>query len=158
MAIDRADWHWESAEKLYRETNGITGELTETQENDIWLLAANHIGLFLRWVIENGFEGEGADEQACEMVREGRMTGAQYLMRYCDGKLWDEDIRSDILSFVTKYYDEQFFDDYGLSCGNEDEELPCYSFISGDDDYMRLRQRIDAAYEKFIGGEPDGQA
>ena len=26
MAIDRADWHWETAEKEFREKNGITGE------------------------------------------------------------------------------------------------------------------------------------
>ena len=47
MAIDRADWHWESAEKEFRETHGITGELTQEQINQIWLLAANHIGLFI---------------------------------------------------------------------------------------------------------------
>lgn len=35
MTIDRADWHWDSAEKLYHETHGIIGELTETQEDEI---------------------------------------------------------------------------------------------------------------------------
>lgn len=42
MTIDRADWHWDSAEKLYRETHGIIGELTETQEDEIWSMSANH--------------------------------------------------------------------------------------------------------------------
>ena len=58
MAIDRADWHWETAEEEFRETNGITGELTQEQINQIWLYAANHIGQFVRWIIDRGFEGE----------------------------------------------------------------------------------------------------
>jgi hypothetical protein len=61
MAIDRADWHWDSAEEGYREAHGITGDLTQDQINQIWLLAANHIGLFLQWIIDRGFEGEDAD-------------------------------------------------------------------------------------------------
>lgn len=39
MAIDRADWHWDSTEELYRKTNSITGELTEAQEDEIVALA-----------------------------------------------------------------------------------------------------------------------
>ncbi len=157
MAIDRADWHWESAEKLYREMHSISGELTEEQENEIWLLAGNHIGLFLRWIIENGFEGEEADPDHCEDVRRGRTSGAQFLMWDCDGKLWDEDIREDILPFAKKYYEEQFFDDYCETCGGDGgKEVPCYSFISGEDDYARLRERIDTAFEKYMGEEYGG--
>ncbi len=37
MSIDRAEWHWESVENLYRKTYNVTGELTEKQENEIWL-------------------------------------------------------------------------------------------------------------------------
>ena len=69
MAIDRADWHWDSAEKLYRETHGITGELTDEQENEIWLLAGDHIGMFLRWIIENGFEGEAMSVPSLSSVK-----------------------------------------------------------------------------------------
>lgn len=48
MAIDKADWHWDDTEKLYRKTNNVEGKLTEEQQEEIWLLASNHIGLFLR--------------------------------------------------------------------------------------------------------------
>lgn len=95
MALDRADWHYEDAEKQYRETHEVNGELTNAQINEIWLKAANHIGLFLRWVIENNLEGEDADEEGCKEVREGKITGAEYLMEYCDGKFWDSDISED---------------------------------------------------------------
>lgn len=46
MAIDKADWHWDDTEKLYRKTNNVEGKLTEEQQEEIWLLASNHIGLF----------------------------------------------------------------------------------------------------------------
>ena len=55
MAIDRADWHWDTAEKEFRETNGITGGLTQEQIKQIWLLASDHIGLFVQWIIDRGF-------------------------------------------------------------------------------------------------------
>lgn len=29
MAIDKADWHWDDTEKLYRKTNNVEGKLTE---------------------------------------------------------------------------------------------------------------------------------
>lgn len=155
MAIDRADWHWDSAEKLYRETHNITGELTEEQEDEIWLLAGNHIGLFLRWIIDRGFQGEDADPESCEKVRSGLMSGTEYLMQWCDGKLWDEDIREDILPFVKDHYEEgdRFFKDYCDCCGID---LPVYGFISGDEDYARLKERIDEAYAKFTEGGQNG--
>lgn len=35
MAIDKADWHWDDTEKLYRKTNNVKGELTEEQQEEI---------------------------------------------------------------------------------------------------------------------------
>lgn len=114
MAIDRADWHWDSAEELYRKNRNITGDLTDEQEEIIWLFAGNHIGLFLRWIIEHGFEGEDVDEDECGKVRSGQMSGTEYLLKNCDGKFWDEDIREDILPFVEFYYNgDNYFNDYG---------------------------------------------
>ena len=104
MAIDRADWHWESAENEFRETHGITSELTQEQINQIWLLAGNHIGLFIQWIIDRGFEGEDAVPEDCAKVRARQMTGTEYLMIDCDGKLWESDIREDVLPFVMAYY------------------------------------------------------
>ena len=150
MAIDRADWHWDSAEKAYRERHSVTGPLTEAQQYEIWLLAANHIGLFLRWIIENGLEGEEADGEGCELVRSGRLSGAEYLMRCCDGNFWDVDMCESVLPFVGEYYGgSQYFGDYGECCLDDDEK-PVYGVLSGEEDYQRLRQKIDAAYRQFL--------
>lgn len=150
MAIDRADWHWDSTEKLYRKTHNIIGELTEKQEDEIWLLAANHIGLFLRWIIECGMEGVDADEEDCEKVRNGQMSGTEYLLRNCDGKLWDEDIREDILPFIEFYYNSNaYYRDYGDCCTNDDDK-PIFGIISSEDDYLHLKRKIDEAYKNFL--------
>jgi len=91
MAIDRADWHWDSAEKAFRERTGKQGELTEEQQDEVWRYAADHIGLFLRWIIDNGYEGtdeEIVDQEECDLVRRGEISGVDYLMNNCDGKFW----------------------------------------------------------------------
>ena len=150
MAIDRADWHWENTEKLYRKTHCITGNLTEEQENEIWLLAGNHIGLFLRWIINNGMEGDDADKDDCEKVRNGQMTGTEYLFKNCDGKLWNEDIREDILPFIEFYYSSNdYYDDYRDCCIN-DVDKPCFGVISDEEDYLKLQKKIDKACERFL--------
>ncbi len=150
MAIDRADWHWEIAEKLYRKTHNISGKLTEKQENEIWMFAANHIGLFLRWIIENNLEGDCADEEDCEKVRNGQMSGTEYLIDNCDGKFWDDDVKEDVMQFIEYYYDSNdYFIDYTECCINDDDK-PLYGVISSNDDYLHLKKSIDAAYEIFL--------
>ena len=55
MSLDNAEWHWESAAKLYRKNHKITGEFTQEQVDEIWLYVSNHIGLFLKWLIDHNF-------------------------------------------------------------------------------------------------------
>ena len=151
MKLDSADWHWDSAEELYRETNGIAGQLTQEQVNQIWLLAANHIGLFLQWIIDRGFEGEDADPQDCERVRARQITGTEYLMSNCDGKLWDTDVREDVLPFaMAYYYDEagEYLNHYA-DCCLYDDDRPAYGVITDEADYACLKKKIDAAYQRF---------
>lgn len=151
MAIDKADWHWDDTEKLYRKTNNVEGKLTEEQQEEIWLLASNHIGLFLRWLIDRGFNEliDESDEESCVQVREGKMSGAEYIMYILDGVLCDDVIKPEVYDFVEKYYGEPYFNDYGETCPVKDLSVPCYSFISGDDDYNALRPLIDEAYEEY---------
>lgn len=152
MAIDRADWHWDDTLKLYREMYDVEGDLDEEQENVVWLLACNHIGMFLHWIIENGFEGAEADPVRCEDVRRGRISGSEYLMWDCDGKFWEDDVRHDILPFVNSYYGDRYIADYEECCA---DGRPMYTYISGADEYFELRERIDAAFEQFFaeGGD-----
>ena len=98
MAIDKADWHWDDTEKLYRKTNNVEGKLTEEQQEEIWLLASNHIGLFLRWLIDRGFNEliDESDEESCVQVREGKMSGAEYLMYILNGAFCEKDLKHNV--------------------------------------------------------------
>lgn len=156
MAIDRYDWHYDSAAKAYCERNNITGELTEDQANEVCFYAADHIGLFLRWVIENHFEGEESDPEGCERVRKGEITGARYLLDYCDGKFWDVDICDEIKPFVAEYYESddrdrpyQYFIDLVAAIGGDN----VYQIISGDKEYNALKPLIDRAYKAITTRE-----
>ena len=110
--------------------------------------ASNHIGLFIKWVINNNFQGEDADAEDCQKVRDGLMTGSEYLMYDLDGKLLEEDVNTDILEFVRQYYGNEYFNDYCETCPC-DISCDLYDFISGINDYNALKVRIDAAYKKF---------
>ena len=149
MYIDKADWHWDSAAKLYKESHCITGKFTQKQIDDIYLYACNHIGLFIKWLIDNNLQGEDADAKACQMVRDNLMTGAEYLMRELDGKFCDQDVSECVLEFVNQYYGNEYFNDYGAACPCNKHCAPCYSFISDINDYNALKTYIDAAYKKF---------
>lgn len=147
MAIDRADWHWDAAEKAFRERTGKTGELTEEQQDMVWHYAADHIGLFLRWIIDNGFETDDediVDREECERVRAGKLSGADYLMNNCDGKLCEEDLSGDIIPFVIDYYEQYLKDYFEIVVGSG-----CYSLLSGDKEYNKIRPYIDKAYGNF---------
>lgn len=150
MAIDRYDWHYDSAEKAYRERNNISGDLTDEQSEEVCLYAADHIGLFLKWIIESGFEGVESDPKGCELVRKGEINGAQYLMEYCDGKFWDVDVSDEIRPFVAWYYksDENlYFNDLESVIDGD-----FYETISGDTEFNTIKPFIDRAYVKFKGG------
>lgn len=150
MSIDRADWHWEDTEKLYRQKHHITSDLTDEMEDEIWKLAGNHIGLFLQWIIENHFEGEDNSQELCEQVRNGKITGTEYFIEDCDCKFWACDVCEEILPFVQYYYEKNDFylNDYVACCTNE-EDKPLYGVISDINDYALLRQKINKAFEEF---------
>ena len=129
MSIDRYDWHYDSAAEAYRDRNNITGELTDEQSDEVCLYAADHIGLFLRWIIENHFEGEESDPEGCVLVRKGEITGAEYLMEYYESE--------------DKNRPFQYFADLVEAIGEEN----IYQKISGDKEYNALKPLIDRAYK-----------
>ena len=150
-SIDRADWHYESTEEEYRKNHSITGELSPEQINEIWLLAANHIGLFVQWIIDRGFEGEESDPEGCRLVRERKITGSEYLMEYCDGKLWWGDIREDLYPFVKEYYYDDtatYLTDYCNCCLEEADAV--YAVITREEKYSILKDKMDQVYADYL--------
>ncbi len=134
-SIDRYDWHFDSAAEIYCQKHGKSSdELSDEDYDEIALFAANHIGMFLVWIIDNHFEGEEHKEEnaeALEAVRGRTMSGTEFLMNYCDGKFWKDDLCVEILPFVEWYYydsDNRYLDDYTKATENKGYFWLIFSF------------------------------
>src|SRR6476619_4811260 len=92
MAYDQVDWHYGAqgfAEDLPPEAGGV------------------HIGMFLAWAFNKGFEGELHRTEAPDavaMLRNREITGCQYLFKYCDEKFWKDDLNEEGNAFAQFYY------------------------------------------------------
>ena len=70
-------------------------------------------------------------------------------MNNCDGKFWEEDVKDDVLPFIEAYYEgPDYLRDYEDCCIN-DKDKPVYGVISSEEDYHKLKNRIDRAYAEF---------
>ena len=155
MCFDRMDWYYEKALEKYFEVQGSCELLlTDEEETEVARRAANHIGLFLTWVIRRNLEGELHREEfpkALEEVRTGALPGVDFFLRECDGKFWDEDVSPELLPFVEEYYGGgQYWTDYVGWVLDELGDLPL-EFVAGWEDYLKLEPLLDRAYEAFRG-------
>ncbi len=59
MAIDKAEWQYDSAMKEYCEATGKKQEeLTPADEVTIWEYAGNHIAFFITWLTRHDLLGD----------------------------------------------------------------------------------------------------
>ena len=158
-SIDRADWHYETAEEEYIKEKNIIDRsaLTDDDVNEIYYRAANHIGLFINWLINNDFIGDEnkEDAEAVDAVKSGAMLGVVYFMEYCDGKFWKCDVREDILPFVNEYFGDNEFISYYNDYGKWFDERYggknlVYTVVSNREDYLSFKPLMDNSYNKFI--------
>lgn len=146
MAIDRYDW---------RADGDFPVELDE-------LAGGTHIGFFLHWLVTRDHLGEEQMEDDdsrndAVAVKNGEITGRDFLFKNCDGKLWEADVSKNVLSFVLWYYGEYvYFDDLG-------KHLSKYETIYHAEDSLEnaliVSEIIDARYEQWKyarqGNAPD---
>jgi hypothetical protein len=104
MHYDRADWH-------------CGGDYPEglPLEN-----AATHIGMFLGWAIKRGLIGvehTAHSADAVAAVRDGALSGRDFLTQRCDERLTDEDLGDEGNRFTESYYESRYFDDYEACLG-----------------------------------------
>jgi hypothetical protein len=94
MAYDRIDWHsgGKYPDDLPEENGGI------------------HIGMFLAWLVHQDMAGDFHRTDSAEELRRlatREMTGLQFLLDACDGKLWEEDLNDQGNAFTVDYYDKK---------------------------------------------------
>ena len=66
-----------------------------------------HIALFLRWCFKKGWAGELHLQEEPDdtlKVADGQMRATDFLFKYCDGKLTDEDLNEEGNAFAKQYY------------------------------------------------------
>lgn len=90
---------------------------------------ATHIGLFLKWCFIQGWAGSlhlRDEPEAVKAVIEGRLSGTEFLLTYCDGKLTNETLNDQGNAFAEKYYGDQglYTQDYQKHFGSKEYSSP----------------------------------
>lgn len=152
FTIDRIDYYYDKAFEVYCDMHNIEPEdVTKEQLQEIYLYAGNHIGFFVTWLIKHDFIGdEHKDCEGVQKVKDETMTGTEFLIEYCDTKLWSDDVAESLIPFVKEYYEDNYFNDYVEWVIEELCDLPM-EFIGTWEDYHKFEHVLDEAYEEFCG-------
>lgn len=134
-SIDRIDWHQtEDFPKNVPLENGGT-----------------HIGMYLNWIIENNLIGEihlTESTNALEDVKARKITGRDFLIEYCDGKFWEEDLNEIGLEFTKDYYlTDKYFTDYADTLDSNEDSV--YEYKNSWDNYGKLKIVIDNRFKDW---------
>ncbi|MBN8282784.1 hypothetical protein [Zoogloea sp.] len=114
MKYDDANWHCGS------------DNFPEDQPEEY---GATHIGLFLKWCFIQGWAGAlhlREEPDAVHAVIAGRLSGTEFLLTYCDGKLTNESLNAAGNAFAEKYYGDQglYLQDYSEHFGHHEYSSP----------------------------------
>ena len=113
--------------------------------------ALTHMGMFIGWVIDKGFEGELLKEDCSNDLykfRERNITGAQFIKECCDYKLISDDLNEEANRFAEKYYESgQYYDDYANACNDNNETI----FHEADnwENYEKIKNIIENRYKEW---------
>ena len=143
-SIDRADWHYggDYPKDLPIENGGT------------------HIGMFINWIIENDLIGNlhlEDSKQGIADVKSRKITGRDFLFKYCDEKFWDEDLNEEGLAFTKYYYQNpkdledpygKYIEDYEKILGIGFESL--YEIPNTWKNYDIISKKINKAYKKWL--------
>ncbi|WP_259343336.1 DUF7832 domain-containing protein [Capnocytophaga canis] len=144
MKYDDASWHYE-------------GEFPANLPNEN---GATHIGMFLAWCIENDLISDWLREEAEEeiqQVKEGKLSGADFLISVCDEKLLDEDLSEIGNAFAQDYYKDDtdfgekfasYTDDYINTLDREELES-FYEIENTPENYQLLKKVIDKRFQDW---------
>lgn len=137
MAIDRIDWHAESAEQAgFPYKNGGT-----------------HIGMYMAWIINHHLEDEFHQEESqteLEQVRTRQMTGLQFLTAMCDEKFWEEDLNDEGFKFTQAYYEsQQYFKDYDAALVYSKGLTETYAVEDSWENYDLIAAVIRQKYQQW---------
>lgn len=133
MKYDDASWHY-----------GGDFPAGQPEEN-----GGTHIGLFLRWCFQKGWAGELHLEEwldDVDSVRNGNLTGTEFLFKNCDGKFTEEDLNATGVAFAEKYYrDGSYLEDY-----LEFIDHQLYMVSEQDVDFIAYSRMVEMRSRKMV--------
>lgn len=153
MAIDKAEWQYNSAKQFYCEKfEKDPKDLTEDDEDIIWEYAGNHIAFFITWLIRRDLIGnlhleDDNEKKDLEAVKNMQKTGMDIFSKYCDMTFTEEDVADTAMPFVNSYYEDTYMGDYCDQLGEEKILTSTFSW----NDYLKVESVIDQAYMDFEG-------
>lgn len=122
---------------------------TEEQRHELNLYAGNHIGFFVAWLIKHDYlSDKHKDCEGVQRVKAETMTGTEFLLEYCGGELWTDDIVDSMGWFAWRYCNRSYFRDYIGWVLDELCDIPM-EFIGNWEDYHSFEPVLDKAYETF---------
>ena len=104
MIYDRADWHY-------------GGDFPDGLPPEC---GATHIGMFLGWAIKRDLVGELHREHNAEAiagVRDGSISGRDFLLDSCDEKFTEEELSEEGNRFAKSYFESRYLRDYDACMG-----------------------------------------
>lgn len=155
---DKAEYQWESALEEYCNINGIAEEdldldnLDAEVEDVIWEYAGDHIALFTAWLVKHDFfQTEYFTPEELNALKEERIDGVSFLMKYCDGVLARDFLKEEILGFVDEYYegDNGYYPDYCDFIENELKGIVFGTRFSWET-YHQFAPVLDRAYQDYL--------
>ncbi|MCM1578309.1 MAG: hypothetical protein NC078_05875 [Ruminococcus sp.] len=161
LCFDKAEYQFEDAVKSYCSMyDRQESELSDKDYNEIWRYAGNHIGFFITWVIRKGFLGElhtsdPDDTAAAEKVKTGEMLGVDFLLEFCDGKLYPEDMTDEAAEFAADFYESSYLKIYTDFVADELADLPL-EFIGTWEDYLAFEPILEKCFEDRQKRETSG--
>ena len=140
MKFDDASWHYggDFPEDLPKEAGGT------------------HAGMFLAWALLNGLGGELFTSEEPELVNElqGKsITPGKFFLKYCDGKLTDEDLSGVGNRFTEAYFDFEngkYVEDYEELLARDLESL--YHVPDTWETFEKLRPTLEKRFASWQSG------
>ncbi|MDO5105546.1 hypothetical protein [Capnocytophaga sp.] len=144
MKYDDASWHY-------------GGDFPADLPNEN---GATHIGMFLAWCIENDLISDWLQEEAEEeiqQVKEGKLSGVDFLISVCDEKLLDDDLSEIGNAFAQDYYenDTDFGEKFGSYMGDyintldREEMESLYEVENTPENYQLLKKVINKRFQDW---------
>lgn len=107
--------------------------------------AYTHIGMFLAWALLNNLGGKLHTQENpgdIERLQKHEITGADFLLKNCDGKFTDEDLNELGNKFAEWFYENEYFGLYVDSADPGDQFETVYHIPDSWETYVKVASML----------------